>query len=100
MGSMETNITLALLDLSENDVHPHIMGLLQRTMEEKRPVVPLPLDSKFCFLLCNRHLPPHLQLPELMQTHVAQLGQLISDDTQTPLFQIFRYAATARELLI
>eukprot|EP00435_Cladocopium_sp_Y103_P002886 s5065_g1.t1 len=65
--AMEVNSTLATLDLRGNALHGGIVGRLRRTMEEKRSVLPLPFDSKICFLMCNRRMPYHLQLPEVAQ---------------------------------
>merc|ERR1719272_2370532 len=66
-------------------------------MEEKRCVVPFPPDAKYMFLLCNRHLPAHLQLPEVM---CSEASNLFSDGAYTPLVLIFKYCAIARKLFL
>jgi len=96
--AIETNITLETLDISGNSVHNRIVEQLKRTLEEKRKSVPFQLDSKFCFLLCNRHLPYHLQLPEV--TQLAEIGNLYQEGAQNPMFLIFQYCAGARKLIL
>jgi len=97
--AIDTNITLVELDLRKNSLHDALIKRLVRTMEEKRSVVPFPIESKLCFLQCNRHLPHHLQLPEV--TQVADFSNLFfSYGAYSPTFLIFQYCAQPRRLLI
>ncbi|CAK9071901.1 unnamed protein product [Durusdinium trenchii] len=96
--AMEVNSTLATLDLRGNSLHSGIVSRLQRTMEEKRSVVPLPFDAKICFLLCNRRLPYHLQLPEVAQ--VYEVSRLFTGGVYSPLFMIFQFCGQPRTLLL
>jgi len=95
--ALETNITLARLDLRGNGLHSSITERLRRTMEEKRSIVPLPAESKYCFLLCNRHLPFCRQLPEVS---CCEVSALFSDGACSPIVRIFQYCAQRRELLL
>lgn len=94
--ALETNTTLLKLDIRMNRVHPDIADRLRRTMEEKRGVVPLKLDVKLAFLLCNRRLPPSKQLPEAVA--VPECSSLFMNEN--PICLIFRFAAERRYLLI
>lgn len=96
--ALESNVTLATLDIRENSVDQSIAERLRRTMEEKRKFVPLPLELKYFFLLCNRHLPYGRRLPEVQQ--VPEVSLLFSDGAQSPLVLIFQYCAHPRELLL
>jgi len=96
--ALETNTTLVYLDLRGNSLHDMIKGRLRRTMEELRSVLPFSLQAKVCFLLCNRRLPRHLRLPELMP--VGDKGALFLDGAQSPILLIFQYCAEARQLLL
>merc|ERR1712151_846465 len=96
--ALETNITLVELDLRENCLSNVVIERLTRTMKEKRSVVPYPMDTKICFLLCNRHLPHHLQLPEV--NRVAEFSNLFTFGVHSPLFLIFQYCAQARQLYL
>lgn len=96
--ALESNVTLATLDIRENAVDESIAERLRRTMEEKRKVVPFPIELKYFFLLCNKHLPYHMQLPEVVQ--VAEVSNLFSDGAHSPLVLIFQYCARVRELLL
>jgi Leucine-rich repeat (LRR) protein len=91
--AIETNITLATLDLRQNYVPDLIADQLRRTMEEKRRIIPLPMESKVCFLLCNEHMTPDLQLPKVLQ--VAS-----HDETDGPVFTIFKFSAQVRCLML
>jgi hypothetical protein len=93
--ALETNVTLATLDLRGNMLAGNIRERLKRTMEEKRSVVPLPQDLKYTFLLCNRRLPRHQQLPEVSG---AEISALIS--AGSALVLIFRFSGRPRELLL
>jgi hypothetical protein len=93
--ALETNVTLATLDLRGNILAANIRERLKRTMEEKRSVVPLALDLKYTFLLCNRRLPRHLQLPEV---GCAEISALIS--AGSALVVIFQFSGRPRELLL
>jgi len=96
--AMETNSTLVTLDVRGNTLHPEVAERLRRTMEEKRSTVPLDLDAKICFLLCNRRLPGHLQLPEVSQ--VFEASRLYTGGAQSPLFMIFQFCGQPRQLLL
>jgi len=95
--AVDTNMSLSELDLRGNRVHHIIKERLRRTMEEKRSIVPLPLDLKHTFLLCNRRLPHHMQLPEVM---CVEVSSLFSDGAGSPLVLIFQYCALSRKLLL
>merc|ERR1712224_601571 len=71
---------------------------LRRTMEEKRKFVPSPPDAKYTFMLCNRHLPCHLQLPEVLGCQ--DVSALFSDGYSSPLALIFQFCATSRTLFL
>lgn len=94
--AMEVNSTLATLDLRGNALHGGIVGRLRRTMEEKRSVLPLPFDSKICFLMCNRRMPYHLQLPEVAQ--VCEVSRMFIGGSYSPLFMIFQFCGQPRLL--
>ncbi|CAE7413391.1 Rai14 [Symbiodinium sp. CCMP2592] len=96
--AMEINSSLVVLDLRSNRLQPGIAGRLRRTMEEKRSTVPLAFDAKICFLLCNRHLPGHLQLPEVAQ--VFEASRLYTGGAHSPLFMIFQFCGRPRQLLL
>ncbi|CAJ1336866.1 unnamed protein product [Effrenium voratum] len=96
--AMEVNSTLATLDLRGNPLHQAICARLRRTMEEKRHTVPLPLESKLAFLLCNRRLPHHMQLPEVAQ--VCEVSRLYIGGAYSPLFMIFQFCGQQRKLLV
>ncbi|CAE7497046.1 unnamed protein product, partial [Symbiodinium microadriaticum] len=96
--AMEINSSLVVLDLRSNRLHPGIAGRLCRTMEEKRSTVPLAFDVKICFLLCNRHLPGHLQLPEVAQ--VFEASRMYTGGAHSPLFMIFQFCGRPRQLLL
>lgn len=65
-------------------------------MEEKRSVLPLPFDSKICFLMCNRRMPYHLQLPEVAQ--VCEVSRMFIGGSYSPLFMIFQFCGQPRLL--
>jgi len=96
--ALESNVTLATLDLRENSIEESVAERLRRTMQEKRKAVPLPTDLKYFFLLCNKHLPHRQRLPEVAS--VAEASNLLSDGAQSPLVLIFQYCARPRELLL
>merc|ERR1712183_80084 len=93
---IENNSTLATLDIRENSLNSEIVDSLKRTMEEKRTTVPMPLDSKITFLLCNQSLP--YRLPEV--TQVAEASRLYMVGACSPLFLIFQYCGEPRQLLV
>merc|ERR1712216_662691 len=87
--ALETNVTLVLLDLCEAQFNRSFVHSLKRTMEERRSVVPFPLDAKVCFLLCNRHMPAHFRLPEV--EYGSEVSNLFTVGAHSPLFLIFQY---------
>eukprot|EP00427_Karlodinium_veneficum_P005284 CAMPEP_0169160924 /NCGR_PEP_ID=MMETSP1015-20121227/56748_1 /TAXON_ID=342587 /ORGANISM="Karlodinium micrum, Strain CCMP2283" /LENGTH=928 /DNA_ID=CAMNT_0009232701 /DNA_START=263 /DNA_END=3049 /DNA_ORIENTATION=- len=90
--AIETNLTLAKLDLRDNKLHEAILDQLTRTMEEKRKMLPFPIESKICFLLCNKKLPFSMRLP--MVTQIAA-----HDEHHGPILKIFKFCGQIRELL-
>jgi len=99
-SAVARNSQLKTLDLSEvcDHLSVHTVKALVRSLDAgptvaRRVSVPMALDVKLCFLLCNRHLPYHLQLPEVIQVFA-------SDDAQGPLLKIFQYCAEPRTLLL
>jgi len=94
--AIENNSTLATLDIRQNFLHPEIVNSLKRTMEEKRNTVPMPLDAKITFLLCNQSL--RYCLPEVTQMTYASRLYLVH--SCSPLFLIFQYCGQARKLLV
>lgn len=95
--ALDTNVTLTTLDLRDNALQESIVERLRRTMEEKRRVVPCPLEVKYCFLLCNSRRPRRVQLPNVMCNEVSTL---FSDGAQSPIALIFQYCALPRQLLL
>eukprot|EP00931_Biecheleriopsis_adriatica_P100533 TRINITY_DN75821_c0_g1_i1.p1 TRINITY_DN75821_c0_g1~~TRINITY_DN75821_c0_g1_i1.p1 ORF type:complete len:1571 (+),score=329.99 TRINITY_DN75821_c0_g1_i1:66-4715(+) len=97
-NALEANISLVRLDLCKNLLQSEVVGRLRRTLEERRSVVPMSLDAKICLLLCNRRLPRHLQLPEMIR--VADVSRLFASGAYSPLFLIFQFCGQARQLLL
>jgi hypothetical protein len=91
--AIEINVTLAKLDFRGNQLHGAIATQLKRTMEEKRKMLPLPMDAKVCFLLCNQRLPFGRRLPLVAQTAAH-------DGSAGPILLIFKFCGQVRELLL
>merc|ERR1719206_7981 len=91
--AIEINITLAKLDFRRNHLHGAIATQLKRTMEEKRKMLPLPMNAKVCFLLCNQRLPFGKRLPLVAQSAAH-------DGSAGPILLIFKFCGQVRELLL